>query len=164
MTIFYTTYTSPLGMITAFATDRALIGLYFPTQEPPQYILATYTDGKSHKILSPLKTWLEQYWSQEVPHLVIPIDPPGTDFQRRVWQELCTIPYGTSESYGTIANRLFHHSGGAQAVGRAVGANPISIVIPCHRILGCDGQLTGYSGGLFIKESLLTLEQIPYRQ
>ena len=102
------------------------------------------------------RTWLDRYFAGERPDpSEIRLAPEGSQFQRKVWDELLKIPYGTTDTYGAIARRL--HSG-SQAVGGAVGRNPISIIIPCHRVLGADGSLTGYAAGLAVKEKLLEIE------
>ena len=108
-----------------------------------------------------LGNWLERYFHGENPVIDFPILPEGTAFQRRVWSLLGTIPYGASTTYLQLARQL-SPSMSPQAVGQAVGRNPIPIVIPCHRVLGANGKLTGYSGGIPAKIQLLELERIPY--
>ena len=104
------------------------------------------------------RLWLDAYFAGKAPEVSgLPLSPKGTAFQKKVWQELLNIPYGTTNTYGALAGRL---GSSARAVGSAVGRNPISIVIPCHRVLAADGSLTGYAGGLENKEKLLQLEGI----
>ena len=107
--------------------------------------------------------WLDLYFAGKEPHFMPALSPDGTAFQQAVWEILRTIPYGETTTYGAIAKRLEKNTGkrmSAQAVGGAVGRNPISILIPCHRVIGADGGLTGYAGGLDKKEYLLGLEGI----
>ena len=101
--------------------------------------------------------WLDLYFRGENPDFTPPLNPQGTPFQQKVWRELLTIPYGQTTSYGAIAKRINCRS--AQAIGQAVHNNPIAIIIPCHRVIGADGSLTGYASGLDVKQPLLMLEQ-----
>ena len=155
--IFFTQIDSPLGMITLSSDGECLTGLhlenqrYFPNME-------SWKQAEDMPVLLQTKQWLEAYFSGSCPEPdLIPLDPQGTAFQKRVWQQLLTIPYGTTSSYGALAKAI--GCGSAQAVGNAVGRNPISILIPCHRVVGADGSLTGYAGGLEKKQWLLALEQ-----
>ncbi len=166
MSIFYTTYESPLGCLTLYATASALVGLTFPTQsvtfsDPICKVESTYSPILIHTI-----QWLDQYFAGQVPTVTIPLAPQGTAFQQKVWSHLQHIPYGTTLTYGELSQLVFHspRPKGAQAIGSAVGANPISLIIPCHRILGKGSSLTGYTGGLSIKRALLTMENIPYTE
>ena len=160
MSIFYTTYESPLGCLTLYATASALVGLTFPTQS------VTFSDPicKVERTSSPILThtiqWLDQYFGGQVPTVTIPLAPKGTAFQQKVWSHLQHIPYGATLTYGELSQLVFHspRPKGAQAIGSAVGANPISLIIPCHRILGKGSSLTGYTGGLSIKRALLSIE------
>lgn len=164
MSIFYTTYKSPLGCLTLYATASALVGLTFPTQS------VTFSDSiyKVERTSSPILThtiqWLDQYFAGQVPTVTIPLAPQGTAFQQKVWSHLQHIPYGTTLTYGELSQLVFHspRPKGAQAIGSAVGANPISLIIPCHRILGKGSSLTGYTGGLSIKRALLSIENISF--
>ena len=164
MSITYTTYESPLGTLTLYATASALVGLTFPTQsvtfqEPP-----AMDKTNANPILRQTILWLDQYFSGHIPTMTIPLAPQGTQFQQCVWSQLEHIPYGTSLTYGELSQRVFNSPSpkGAQAIGSAVGANPISIIIPCHRVLGKGKALTGYTGGLSIKRALLTMEHIDF--
>ena len=164
MSIFYTTYESPLGRLTLYATASALVGLTFPTQS------VTFSDSiyKVERTSSPILThtiqWLDQYFAGQVPTVTIPLAPQGTAFQQKVWSHLQHIPYGATLTYGELSQLVFHspRPKGAQAIGSAVGANPISLIIPCHRILGKGSSLTGYTGGLSIKRALLSIENISF--
>ena len=122
----------------------------------------TDVPSRSHPILENTKLWLDAYFQGQIPQVSLPLAPEGTPFQRLVWDILLTIPYGETRSYGSIAREVAQQLGkaamSAQAVGGAVGRNPISIVIPCHRCVGAKGQLTGYAGGLERKAWLLRHE------
>jgi methylated-DNA-[protein]-cysteine S-methyltransferase len=113
-------------------------------------------------VLEAARTWLENYFAGERPEpQQLPLNPKGTEFQKRVWRLLLEIPYGQVTTYGALAAKLAQERGGkmsAQAIGGAVGRNPISIIIPCHRVIGANGRLTGYAGGLWRKQALLRLE------
>lgn len=164
MVICYTTYESPLGTLTLYATDYALVGLTFPTQSITFSDPLTQVDSATSPILTQAVQWLDQYFSGQTPTISLPVAPQGTDFQQKVWSQLQHIPYGTSLTYGELSQRVFHSPApkGAQAIGSAVGANPISLIIPCHRVLGKGKALTGYTGGLSIKRALLTIEHIDF--
>lgn len=152
-------YDSPLGGIFLSADEIGLTELRFGMQEnaPPE--------GDT-PILASAKRWLDIYFSGQEPDFTPPLQPLGTAFQMEVWEILRTIPYGQSITYGEIARKLAARRGipkpSAQAVGGAVGRNPIGILIPCHRVLGKGGLLTGYAGGLEKKIRLLELEGIDF--
>ncbi|WP_373808446.1 methylated-DNA--[protein]-cysteine S-methyltransferase [Streptococcus ferus] len=160
MTVFYqTTYSSPIGDLSLLADEEGLLGVWFLEQRYFQRgyeeILALEEDNR-HLIAA--RKWLDAYFKGENPSLLsLSLCPRGTAFQQRVWQLLQDIPYGETLTYGDIAQRLNCPS--AQAVGGAVGKNPLSIMIPCHRVLGSRGHLTGYAGGLDRKNWLLAHEQ-----
>ena len=154
---------SPLGEIRLRSDGKSLTGLWFVGQ---------VNDAKEHSdieikddlpIFGQVESWLESYFSGKQTSITIPLQPKGTSFQQRVWQILQEIPYGKTMTYGEIAQRIANEKGvetfSAQAVGQAVGKNPISILIPCHRVLGKNGALTGYAGGVHRKEQLLQLER-----
>ena len=164
MVICYTTYESPLGTLSLYATDYALVGLTFPTQSVTFSDTLVMVESNSSPILTATVQWLDQYFSGQAPTVIIPLAPQGTDFQQKVWSQLQHIPYGTSLTYGELSQRVFNSPApkGAQAIGSAVGANPISLIIPCHRVLGKGKALTGYTGGLSIKRALLTIEHIDF--
>ena len=156
----YKDYRSPVGKIILCSYGDALTALFFEGQKyadqyTDRYLRGTYCP-EGNPVLDRTHAWLDRYFAGERPDPAeIRLDPEGTQFQRKVWDELLKIPYGTTDTYGAIARRL--HSG-SQAVGGAVGRNPISIIIPCHRVLGADGSLTGYAAGLAVKEKLLEIE------
>ena len=161
MSIIYTTYESPLGTLTLYATASALVGLTFPTQSVNFQEPVVIDQTISSPILQQTIQWLDQYFVGQVPTMMIPLAPQGTTFQQKVWSQLQHIPYGTSLTYGELSQRVFNSPipKGAQAIGSAVGANPISLIIPCHRVIGKDGNLHGYAGGLERKCWLLQHEK-----
>ena len=164
MSIIYTTYESPLGTLTLYATASALVGLTFPTQSVNCQEPVVIDKTISSPILQQTIQWLDQYFVGQVPTITIPLAPQGTKFQQNVWSQLEHIPYGSSLTYGELSQRVFNSPTprGAQAIGSAVGANPISLIIPCHRVLGKGKALTGYTGGLSIKRALLSIEHIDF--
>lgn len=113
----------------------------------------------AHPVLREATRQLAAYFARELQDFDLPLAPVGTDFQQRVWAELVGIGYGSTASYGEIAHRLGHTNAASRAVGLANGRNPIPVVIPCHRVIGANGTLTGYAGGIERKQTLLSLEQ-----
>lgn len=134
-----------------------LTGLWFEHQRyaPKEYALGE----ESGNVFELTRRWLDIYFSGRCPGFTPPLAPVGTPWQQRVWRELLSIPYGSTATYGGLARRIGNPRA-AQAVGKAVGHNPISLIIPCHRVLGTDGSLTGYAGGLERKRALLELESV----
>ena len=156
-------YASPLGGMTLVSDGTALVGLYFDGQKYAAEGLDATRTQKNLPIFEGARRWLDVYFSGRKPDFTPPTAPAGTAFQQSVWEILRTLPYGQTVTYGAIARRIEQNTGcrmSAQAVGGAVGRNPISILIPCHRVIGADGSLTGYAGGLDKKESLLRIEEI----
>ena len=155
-------YDSPLGGITIASNGVELTGLWFEGQKYFANTLPEDYVPQETKILTEAKKWLDVYFSGEEPNFTPPLHPNGSTFRKAVWQILLEIPYGQTITYGEIARRIAvmkntsHMS--AQAVGGAVGHNEISIIIPCHRVVGTNGSLTGYAGGIDKKISLLKLE------
>lgn len=154
--LFLTHYASPLGPILLAADETGLTGLWFEAQKYfPSFSGVDYQE-KETPVLTETVRWLDVYFSGKDPGFLPPLHPQGSPFRQAVWNILLTIPRGQTMTYGEIARRLGVHS--AQAVGGAVGHNPISILIPCHRVVGSDGSLTGYAGGVERKARLLQLE------
>lgn len=156
-------YDSPLGKILLAADEVGLTGLWFYGQKYfANYLPEENREGKT-PALEQAKKWLDIYFSGKEPNFTPPLHPIGSDFRRAVWDILLKIPYGKTITYGDIARELAEKKGAAkmsaQAVGGAVGHNEISIMIPCHRVVGTNGSLTGYAGGIDKKISLLTLEK-----
>lgn len=154
--LFLTHYASPLGPILLAADETGLTGLWFEAQKYfPSFSGVDYQE-KETPVLTETVRWLDVYFSGKDPGFLPPLHPQGSPFRQTVWDILLTIPRGQTMTYGEIARRLGVRS--AQAVGGAVGHNPISILIPCHRVVGSDGSLTGYAGGVERKARLLQLE------
>ena len=149
-------YDSPLGNLLLTCHDSGLTGIWFDRE------MADHRQADDHPVLQQTKLWLDAYFRGESVAIDLPLAPEGTVFQKQVWQLLLTIPYGDVRSYGDIAREMARITGkknmSAQAVGQAVGRNPISILIPCHRVVGTKGQLTGYAGGMEKKIWLLRHE------
>ena len=157
-------YSSPLGDILLAADSVGLTGLWFEGQKYFALNLDKEHEEKEIPLFAEAKRWLDIYFSGKEPDFTVPLHLIGTDFQKEVWRILCQIPYGKTMTYGEIAARLAARKGlahmSAQAVGGAVGHNEISILVPCHRVVGTDGSLTGYAGGMDKKVKLLTLEKV----
>ena len=156
-------YISPLGVITLASDGEALTGLWFGGQKHYPNKLVEERTKAEMPIFTQTCTWLDIYFSGKVPDYTPPISIHTTPFRKAVYDILLTIPYGQTMTYGGIARILAERQGvermSAQAVGGAVGHNPIGIIIPCHRVVGTDGRLTGYAGGLDKKIALLKLEK-----
>lgn len=155
---------SPLGGMTLASDGEALTGLWFDGQK---YFPVQLTgEEKDLALFRQVRAWLESYFRKENPPVDFPLNAEGSPFSHSVWEILRQIPYGSTMTYGQIARILQAQSGkpvSAQAVGGAVGHNPISVVIPCHRVIGADGGLTGYAGGIEKKCALLNLEGVTVR-
>ncbi|MEZ9232115.1 methylated-DNA--[protein]-cysteine S-methyltransferase [Vibrio amylolyticus] len=153
----YSHYQSPLGQLTLQANEKGLLGLWLPVYTTQPDDLGE--KDESFPILKEAAVQLDEYFASERTEFQLPLAPQGTDFQQKVWHELCQIPYGESWSYKELAERLGKPTA-SRAVGMANGKNPISIIVPCHRVIGKSGKLTGYAGGLDAKKKLLKLEGI----
>ncbi|MHA2787567.1 methylated-DNA--[protein]-cysteine S-methyltransferase [Corynebacterium sp. S7] len=156
----HTQVESPLGRLTVVAEDENLVGLYFPEHRypPKDSDVGQRVDVGSDETLSTVENQLQEFLDRERQKFHVPVQTRGDEFSQKVWTLLREIPYGETTSYGQLAERLGNKRL-AQRVGQAVGHNPVSIVIPCHRVLGVDGSLTGYAGGLERKRYLLELEE-----
>lgn len=157
-------YKSPLGDMLIEADEIGLTGLWFEGQKYFPHNSDEKSDGKELPIFEQTKKWLDIYFSGHEPDFDITLHFTGTVFQKEVWEILCNIPYGQTITYGDIAKQLAKKRGlgkmSAQAVGGAVGHNKISIIVPCHRVIGSNGSLTGYAGGIDKKAALLKLENL----
>lgn len=152
------TYTEcPLGRMLITADERALTGLYFVGQKYEAVPALDWIEDPHHAVLRRARAQLAEYFAGERTGFDLPLAPSGTPFQREVWRALELIPSGATTTYGELARSL-EAPESVRAVGAAVGRNPISIVIPCHRVVGSTGSLTGYAGGLERKRALLALE------
>ena len=155
-------YDSPLGGILLAADEIGLTGLWFDGQKHfADNLPAEHTEQET-PVLAEVRRWLDVYFTGKAPEFLPPLHPIGSAFRRSVWEILLQIPYGQTTTYGEIARQLAEKRGlsklSAQAVGGAVGHNEISIIIPCHRVVGTNGSLTGYAGGIDKKRRLLELE------
>ena len=157
-------YDSPLGGMTMTANGTALTGLWF--DEKKRYVRLPGPEAKEQTlpVFDDARRWLDAYFSGKAPDFVPPLRMETTDFRREVWQLLLAIPYGKTVTYGALAAAMAHQRGvarmSAQAVGGAVGHNCFTVIVPCHRVVGADGSLTGYAGGLERKIRLLELEGV----
>ncbi len=156
-------YDSPVGYLRLVADSQGLRQLWLPNEVENRICPESWLDGKDHPLLSKVRQRLDAYFSGEpVIFNDLPLAPVGTAFRQQVWSTLNHIPYGGISSYGEIAQQI-NNPKAVRAVGGAVGSNPIAIILPCHRVLGKDGTLTGYSGGLTVKIQLLKIENIAYK-
>lgn len=160
--MYISRYCSPLGGVLLAADELGLTGLWFEGQK---YFAAGLPDGSAERETPAIRAavrWLDAYFAGMEPDIYVPLHFTGTPFRRAVWELLLEIPYGETVSYGELAARCALRAGAgggsARAVGGAVGRNPISIIIPCHRVVGASGALTGYAGGLRRKAALLEIE------
>lgn len=157
-------YHSPIGELFLAAQEDHLTGAWFEGQKYFAHNLSEKTEEKEIPLFKDVKKWLSIYFSGKEPDFTIPLLLTGSDFQKKIWKILCSIPYGQTMTYGEIAKQVAAQKGiphmSAQAVGSAVGHNKISIFVPCHRVVGVKGNLTGYAGGIDKKIKLLTLEHI----
>lgn len=159
-------YKSPIGEITLLAKEDSLLGLWFDGQK---YFAGVFSEDilqarhEDNSVILQTKEWLNIYFKGENPDFTPNLELIGTPFRKQVWEILQKIPYGEYTTYGTIAKKMAEINGkekmSAQAVGGAVGHNPISIIVPCHRVLASNGDLTGYAGGLDRKQKLLEIEK-----
>lgn len=161
---YTSTYDSPLGEILLGADDIGLIGLWFKGEKYFAEGLSAEHEERNTPALQQAKDWLDIYFSGREPDFLPPLHMEGSPFRLSVWKLLQQIPYGTTVTYGDLAKAIARERGlphmSAQAVGGAVGHNEISIIVPCHRVVGTNGSLTGYAGGVDKKKRLLTLEGV----
>ena len=157
MQLSYCYMASPVGQLKLVANEQALVAILWDNENPKRVRLAELIEDVSHPILLNTQQQLIEYFSGQRKVFDIPLDFEGTDFQKKVWSALLTIPYGETRSYKQIAQQLGNEKA-VRAVGAANGKNPISIVAPCHRVIGAGGALVGFAGGLDKKEILLRLE------
>ena len=148
---------SPVGTLTLAASEKGLVAILWENDDPRRVRLDMETESADHPILIAAEQQLADYFAGRQTRFDLPLDFRGTDFQQQVWAALLTIPFGETRSYADIA-RAIGRPTACRAVGAANGKNPISIVAPCHRVIGANGTLTGFAGGMKAKEYLLTLE------
>jgi methylated-DNA-[protein]-cysteine S-methyltransferase len=154
---FYKTMTSPVGELKLVASDNGLAAILWENDNPRRNATGSLTADENHPVLCETEQQLNAYFAGTRTAFSIPLDFHGTEFQKQVWSALLTIPFGETRSYSQIAQQI-HNPKAVRAVGAANGKNPISIVAPCHRVIGADGTLTGFAGGLAAKARLLALE------
>ena len=158
-------YKSPIGNIIIASNEKSIVGLWFDKQNHIRIFSHDEIEEKNITVLEECKKWLDDYFAGKKPEISrLPLAPEGSEFRQHIWKILCEIPYGCTMSYGNIAKEAAMRMGkermSAQAVGGAVGHNPISIIIPCHRVVGSSGSLTGYAGGIDKKIKLLSHEGV----
>ena len=158
MQLAYMYMESPVGALKLVAHDQALVAVMWDNEDHKRVRLAELIENIQHPLLLKVKQQLEQYFAGQRQQFNLPLDFQGTDFQQRVWRALLTIPYGETRSYKDSALQIGNEKA-VRAVGAANGRNPISIIAPCHRVIGSGGALVGFAGGLDKKQILLSLEQ-----
>ena len=157
MTLACMTMISPVGDLTLVAGDEGLMAVLWPDDDPARVRLGAYAQAPDHPVLREATSQLSEYFSGQRQRFSVPLEFQGTDFQREVWAALLDIPFGKTRSYADIA-RAIGRPTATRAVGAANGRNPISIIAPCHRVIGSNGALTGFAGGVETKRFLLALE------
>jgi methylated-DNA-[protein]-cysteine S-methyltransferase len=160
---FYKTMTTPVGELKLVASDNGLAAILWENDDPRRVPTGSLTADENHPVLCETERQLNDYFAGTRTAFSIPLDFHGTEFQKQVWAALLTIPFGETRSYSQIAQQI-HNPKAVRAVGAANGKNPISIVAPCHRVIGADGTLTGFAGGLAAKARLLALEGHGFHQ
>jgi len=153
----YKEINSPVGKLKLIANERGLAAILWENEDPERIPLKPLTENKTYPLLVETERQLKDYFSGKLKKFSLKLNFTGTSFQKKVWQALLTIPYGQTRSYGEIA-RFIGNPKAVRAVGAANGRNPISIVTPCHRVIGASGKLTGFAAGLGVKARLLDLE------
>jgi len=159
MSLAYKIMNSPVGKLKLVASDKGLVAVLWENDEPMRVRLGEQAERERHPILVQAERQLGEYFAGKRRSFSVPIDLRGTPFQRNVWDALLAIPFGETRTYGDLARQL-GNAQASRAVGAATGKNPISIIVPCHRVIGSTGNLTGFAGGLETKERLLTLEGV----
>ena len=158
--IRYARFATPLGALFATAIGGSLTGIYFEGQRHAPAISRDWQEDPYHPPLAECARQLADYFEGKRQCFELPLAPDGTEFQRHVWREIARIPYGKTLTYAELATRA-GAPGAARAAGAATGRNPLTIVVPCHRVVGTNGSLTGYAGGLERKTRLLEIEAVP---
>jgi methylated-DNA-[protein]-cysteine S-methyltransferase len=158
MILYESFLSSPVGQLTLIANEGSLVALLWPDDNPDRVRLPARRVGRGHPVLTAATQQLSEYFSGTRRSFDLPLDPQGTPFQREVWTALATIPFGETRSYGEIAAQIGRPSA-SRAVGAANGRNPLSIIVPCHRVIGKAGGLTGFAGGMETKAWLLSFER-----
>lgn len=157
MSLYFREVKSPVGKLKIVASDEGLRAILWPDDDPARVRFETAPRLSSTPLIASVTEQLDDYFAGRRTRFEVELDLRGTDFQLAVWRELVRIGYGRTTTYGDLAKRVGRPTG-ARAVGAAVGRNPVSIVVPCHRVIGANGQMTGFAGGLASKTRLLTIE------
>jgi methylated-DNA-[protein]-cysteine S-methyltransferase len=157
MSLAYKMIDSPVGALKLVASDHGLVAVLWQNDKPSRVRLEELVEDSTHPILLKAERQLEEYFAGKRKTFSVPLEMRGTPFQKHVWEALLGIPFGETRSYGQLAKQL-GNARAMRAVGAANGRNPISIVVPCHRVIGSSGKLTGFAGGLETKAQLLSLE------
>lgn len=158
MSYFYKTIKSPVGALTLVVSAKGLTAILWEGNKPDRVKMKTLVKDNKHPTLIETERQLNEYFLGKRTEFSIPLDLKGTEFQLRVWRGLLTIPFGETRSYGELAKQIKSPKA-SRAVGGANNKNPVSIIVPCHRVIGANGALIGFGGGLDIKEKLLNLER-----
>lgn len=158
MKLAYIEMASPVGLLKLVANDDALVAVLWENEDPKRVRLAELVEEPKHAILLETQKQLNEYFLGQRTQFDLPLDFEGTEFQKKIWHALLTIPFGETRSYKQIAEQI-GNAKAVRAVGAANGKNPISIIAPCHRVIGQNGKLVGFAGGLENKEILLKIEQ-----
>jgi len=154
---YYKVMPTIVGQLKLIATDKGLAAVLWENDKPNRVRFGTPVEDDQHPVLVQAEEQLAEYFAGRRKVFTVKLDPAGTDFQTRVWAALKTIPFGETRSYGEIARQI-GNAKAVRAVGAANGRNPLSVIVPCHRVIGASGHLTGFAGGIEIKERLLALE------
>jgi methylated-DNA-[protein]-cysteine S-methyltransferase len=157
MTYAYKVVDSPVGQLKLVASDKGLAAILWQDDDPRRVRLSPLVEDPDNPFLVETERQLSAYFAGKLKSFTVPLDFKGTEFQKSVWKALLTIPFGETRSYGEIARQIGRPTA-VRAVGAANGRNPISIIAPCHRVIGSTGELTGFAGGLAVKERLLGIE------
>ena len=159
MTYFFKIMPSPVGKLKLVARNKGLVAILWENDNPKRVKLTELKEEIKHPLLMAAEEQLQNYFAKKLSKFSLPLDMHGTLFQQAVWQALLTIPFGETRSYAQIAIQIGNPKA-VRAVGAANGKNPLSIIVPCHRVIGSNGSLTGFAGGLEIKTILLNLESV----
>ncbi len=159
MTCFFKEMASPVGVLKLVASDKGIVAILWENDKPNRVRLKYCVEKRDNPLLEEAEGQLNAYFAGKLEQFSLPLDIAGTEFQNKVWNALLTIPFGQTRSYQQIAQQIGHPKA-MRAVGAANGKNPISIVVPCHRVIGANGKLTGFAGGLTTKKYLLDAECI----
>jgi methylated-DNA-[protein]-cysteine S-methyltransferase len=157
MSLSFKLVNSPIGTLKLVASDEGLVGVLWEKDRPRRVNLPDLVENPGHPLLLRTEKELNEYFSRSRKSFTVPLDMRGTYFQKQVWEALLGIPFGETRTYGQLANQLGNPKA-TRAVGAANGRNPIAIIVPCHRVIGFSGKLTGFAGGLEAKDHLLKLE------